>query len=117
MKNFVLVSLSMLTAPFYCLGNAYAAGPTRDIVQPAQGLAVAQEVCSKYAGDDTKEASCVLFHSGAIKKVNGQYELNVQLLQPVADTNHTPGRLIKCKAELVNLPDGSIGWKETGDCH
>lgn len=94
--------------------NAAFSAPTKDIVQPGGGLAAAQESCPKYAGDETREIACVLFHAGAVKKVDGQYQVNVQMLQP-AGTN--PSHVMKCKAEMVLLPDGGIGWKETGDCH
>lgn len=112
MKNSVLIALVITAAPLWSIDAALAV-PTKDIVQPGQGLAAAQDACPKYAGDETKEAACVLFHAGAIKKANGQYQVNVQLLQP-AGTN--TGNVVKCKAEMIHLPDGGIGWKETGDC-
>lgn len=95
-----------------------AGGPTKDIVQPAQGLTVAQERCPKYAGDEEKEIACVLFHSGAVTKdVGGKYAVNVQLLKEVvADPRREPGQVRKCKAEFIKLPDGSIGWSGDRDC-
>lgn len=112
MKKSVLGTLSILAVTFGLVGSVNASGPTKDIVQPAQGLAVAQDTCLKYAGDDSREVACVLFYAGAVKKVDGQYVVNVPLLQPVQ------GRQVaKCKAELVYLSDGSIGWKEGRDCH
>lgn len=112
MKKAVLVVLSVFAVTFGFAGSVNATGPTKDVVQPAQGLAVAQDACLKYAGDDTKEVACVLFYAGAVKKVDGQYVVNVQLLQPVQGKP-----VAKCKAELVYLPDGSIGWKDGRDCH
>lgn len=106
------IILAALVAIFGFVGSVNASGPTKDVIQPAQGLAVAQDACLKYAGDDTKEVACVLFHAGAVKKVDGKYVVNVQLLQPVQG-----GQAAKCKAELVFLPDGSIGWKDSRDCH
>ena len=118
MKKIILMILSILAVTFSFAGSVNAAGPTKDVVQPAQGLAVAQEACLKYAGDDTKEVACVLFHAGAVTKVDGKYVINVQLLQQIqADANRHPGQLVKCKAELIYLPDGSIGWKDGRDCH
>lgn len=111
MKKVVLV-VSILAVTFGLVGVVNASGPTKDVVQPAQGLAVAQDTCLKYAGDDSKEVACVLFYAGAVKKVEGKYVVNVQLLQPVQG-----GQAARCKAELVYLPDGSIGWKDGRDCH
>lgn len=112
-----IISL-ILAAPFYFSSFAHAAVPTKEVIQSSQGLAVAQEVCSKYTGDDTRETACVLFYAGAVKKVDGRYELNVPLLQPVqANMDRVRGHIIKCKAELFFLADGGIGWKEGRDCH
>lgn len=113
MKKANLLALAAIAVPLFAAEVALAA-PTKEIVQPAQGMNVAQEACRKYAGDESKEIACVLFHAGAVKKVDGRYELNVQLVQPVEPGS---GRIVKCKAEMVYLPDGSIGWKETNDCH
>lgn len=113
MKKIILAALSVSIITFGIAGSVNAAaGPTKDVVQPAQGLAVAQDACLKYAGDDSKEVACVLFYAGAVKKVDGQYVVNVPLLQPVQG-----GQVTKCKAELVYLADGSIGWKDGRDCH
>lgn len=113
MKSPALFACAVMAAAL-SYGNAASSAPTKDIVQPGGGLASAQESCPKYAGDETREVACVLFHAGAIKKMNGQYQVNVQMLQP-AGTN--PGHVMKCKAEMIHLPDGGIGWKETGDCY
>jgi hypothetical protein len=113
MRKAVLIALAIAVAPLWSADNALAV-PTKDIVQPGQGLAAAQEACPRYAGDEAREIACVLFHAGAVKKTNGQYQLNVQLLQP-AGTN--TGNIVRCRAEMIHLPDGGIGWKETGDCH
>lgn len=114
MKNPARVVLAISVASLLSLNIAFAV-PTKDIVQPGQGLAAAQKACPKYAGDEAKEAACVLFHAGAIKKTNGVYQVNVQLLQPVVEASAE--YLVKCKAEMIYLPDGGIGWKETSDCY
>lgn len=113
MKNPVLAVLVISAASLWSIDIAFAV-PTKDIVQPGQGLVAAQEACPKYAGDETKEVACVLFHAGAVKKTSGEYQVNVQLLQPAGTST---GRIVKCKAEMIHLPDGGIGWKETSDCH
>jgi hypothetical protein len=108
---FVLVNL-------FFTGSVNANAPTKDVVQPAQGLVAAQESCTKYAGDEIKEVACVLFHAGIVKKVEGKYVMNVQLQQPVqVASNRVPGHLVKCRVELVLLKDGSIGWKDVGSCY
>lgn len=113
------ITLPMLALPLFFAGcSQIMARPTKQIVQPAQGMAVAQEVCPKYAGDETKEAACVLFYGGAFKKDAGKYSLNVPLAQPVeTNVDRQPGTLIKCKAEMIYLKDGGIGWREGKDCH
>lgn len=117
MNNIVKVAL-----PILALGIAGCSQimprPTKQVVQPAQGLAVAQEICPQYAGDEAKEAACVLFYAGAFKKEAGKYSLNVPLIQPVeANIDRQPGSLIKCRAEMIYLKDGGIGWRESKDCH
>lgn len=109
MKNSTFLGLAIGAVTLLSNGPALAV-PTKDIVQPGQGLSVAQEKCTKYAGDETKEVACVLFHAGAVRKTGGQYQLNIQTLQDTVSFE-------KCKAEMVYLPDGGIGWKETGDCY
>jgi hypothetical protein len=113
MKNSILPGLAICAVSLLPIDLAFAA-PTRDVMQPGRGLDVAQEHCPKYAGDETKEIACVLFHAGAVKKTSGQYQLNIQMLQL---TEPDTGPFVKCKAEMIYLPDGGIGWKETSDCH
>lgn len=118
MKKIILRSLALLAIAVNFSSVANAAGPTKDVMQPAQGLVVAQERCTKYAGDEEKEVACVLFHAGAITKdAGGKYAVNVQLLKEVvADPKREPGQVRKCKAEFVQLPDGSIGWVNDHNC-
>ncbi|OGT14177.1 MAG: hypothetical protein A2342_03870 [Gallionellales bacterium RIFOXYB12_FULL_54_9] len=117
MKKTIQTALFVLVN-FFFIGPVHANVLTREVVQPAQGITAAQESCTKYAGDEIKEVACVLFHAGVVKKVEGKYVMNVQLQQPVqVDVNRTPGRLVKCRVELVLLKDGSIGWKDVGSCY
>lgn len=115
MKKIILAVLVTMLAVGYT-GAANAVGPTKDIVQPAQGMMVAQERCAKYAGDEEREAACVLFHAGAVAKTpDGQYVLNVALTRPVqVDPNRRTGQVVKCPAEGKVLSNGQIVFVETG---
>lgn len=117
MGKFFVVLLLALCA---FTSSAFAGGgPTKQALQPSQGMDVADERCIKYAGDEVMEGACVFFHSGAfLKNVNGKkYQLNVPLLSPInVDTNRPAGKLIKCREEMIFLRNGDIGWTNDHNC-
>lgn len=97
--------------------SAKPSGPTKQVTQPAQGIEIAQARCPKYAGDEEREVSCVLFHLGVITKANGKYVVNVPLLNPIkVNEEQSAGKLVKCTAEFVQLADGTVGWVNDHNC-
>lgn len=97
--------------------SAKPAGPTKQVIEPAQGLEIAQARCPKYAGDEVAEVSCVLFHLGVITKANGKYVPNLPLLNPIkVNTEQPAGTLVECTAEFAQLADGTVGWVNDSKC-